>query len=162
MQRRHIGGLGAVTSAALALVLAAASSAVAAPSSTTLTASPMSAAVGGAVQLTATVSCGSDPGGGLGVSFFDGDELLETVPVAGGVAAYWATFATSGSHTVTAAYNGNGACDASHGTVTVQVSPSGSSPSAPPLLGLPDVCLLACGGVFGFEVGDIHNNVDVR
>ncbi|MFB8774878.1 Ig-like domain-containing protein [Streptomyces broussonetiae] len=162
MQRRHIGGLGALTSAALTLVLAAASSAVAAPSATTVTASPASAAVGSPVQLTASVSCGSDPGGGLGVSFFDGGDLLDTVPVAGGVAAYSTVFTASGSHTITAAYNGNDACDASSATVTVTVSPAAPPPSTPPSLGLPGLCLLACGGGIGFTVGDIRNHVDVR
>ncbi|MGW2181830.1 Ig-like domain-containing protein [Streptomyces sp. NPDC001732] len=150
-------GGGAVTSAALAIVLAAAAPAAAAPSSTSVTASPSSAAVNSPVQLTASVTCDVDPGGGLGVSFFDGGDLLGTVPVAAnGQATYPASFTTAGTHTITAAYNGNGACDASNSTTTVQVS-SSPAPGQPPGL-----CLLGCGSLIGFVAGDIKNTVVVH
>ncbi|WP_424862746.1 Ig-like domain-containing protein [Streptomyces sp. MMS24-I29] len=158
MRRRHTHGGWAVTSAALAIVLAAATPAIAAPSSTSVTASPSSATVGSPVQLTATVTCDSDPGGGLGMSFFDGGDLLNTVPVAAnGQAAYTTSFTTAGTHTITAAYNGNGDCDASNSTTAVQVS---SSPTSPPSQ-FP-VCLLGCGSLIGFVMGDVKNNVIVH
>ncbi|WP_240510009.1 Ig-like domain-containing protein [Streptomyces malaysiense] len=156
MRRRRTRGGWAVTSAALAAVLAAAAPAAAAASSTSVTASPSTATVGGSVQLTAAVTCGSDPSGGLGMSFFDGGDLLTTVPVAAdGQATYTTSFTTTGTHTITAAYNGNEACDASNSTTTVQVS---SSPAPPD--GTPGLCLLACGSLIGFVVGDIHNTVN--
>ncbi|MGW5498558.1 Ig-like domain-containing protein [Streptomyces olivaceoviridis] len=158
MQRRRARGGWAVTSGALAVVLATATSAAAAPSATSVTASPASATVGSPVQLAATVSCASNPSGGLGMSFFDGGDLLTTVPVgANGQAIYTTSFTTAGTHTITAAYNGNGDCDASNSTTTVQVS---SSPS-PPSPGLPGLCLLTCGSLIGFVTGDITNNISI-
>ncbi|MFF8993340.1 Ig-like domain-containing protein [Streptomyces sp. NPDC014983] len=159
MRRRRTHGGWAVTAAALAAVLAAAAPAAAAPSATSVTASPATTTVGGSVQLTASVTCASDPSGGLGMSFFDGGDLLSTVPVgAGGQATYTTSFTTTGPHTITAAYNGNQACDASSSTTTVQVSAS----PAPPPGGTPGLCLLTCGSLIGFVVGDIHNSVSVR
>ncbi|MFH9745951.1 Ig-like domain repeat protein [Streptomyces anulatus] len=76
------------------------------PSSTTVTATPQSAEVGTQVELAATVDCPADATGGLGVTFFDGNTLLDTVPVnANGQASHTTTFTTVGSHTITAAYN---------------------------------------------------------
>ncbi|MET8565693.1 Ig-like domain-containing protein [Streptomyces flaveolus] len=153
-RRRARGGL-AVTSGALAVVLATATSAAAAPSATSVTASPASAVVGSPVQLTATVSCASDPSGGIGVSFFDGSTPLPTVPVgANGQASYTTSFTTVGTHTITAAYNGNGNCDASNSTTTVQVSSSPTPPPPPPSPGLPGLCMLTCGSLIGFLTGD--------
>ena len=91
------------------------------------------------------------------MTFFDGGDLLDTVPVnANGQAGYTATFTTAGSHTVTAAYNGNAQCDASSSTTTVQVT-SAPKPPAP----TPGFCLLACGGLINFSVGDINNTIDI-
>lgn len=161
VRRRRTRGGWAVTSAALAAVLAAAAPAAAAPSSTSVTASPPTATVGSPVQLTASVTCASDPSGGLGMSFFDGGDLLSTVPVgAGGQATYTTSFTTAGTHTITAAYNGNQACDASNGTATVQVSVSQTPPPGGGTT--PGLCLLTCGSLIGFVVGDIHNSVSVR
>ncbi|CAL2066656.1 Big_3_5 domain-containing protein [Streptomyces murinus] len=158
VRRRRTHGGWAVTSAALAVVLAAAAPAAAASSSTSVTASPSTTTVGGSVQLTASVTCDSDPSGGLGMTFFDGGDLLSTVPVgADGQATYPTSFTTTGTHTITAAYNGNGACDASNNTTTVQVS---SAPTPPD--GTSGLCLLACGGLISFVVGDIHNTVSVH
>jgi hypothetical protein len=57
------------------------------------------------------------------VTFFDGPNLLATVPVGSGATATYATsFASTGAHTITAAYNGNANCDASNDTTTVQVT----------------------------------------
>lgn len=134
---------------ALAAVLGLASPAAAVASTTTVTATPQSTTVGTPVELEATVTCTADPSGGLGVTFFDGSDLLATVPVsATGQATYTATF-TAGSHTITAAYNGNGACDASNNTTTVDVA---ASPTPPP-----ESCLLVCGGVVNF-FGDVTNH----
>lgn len=145
-----------VVGTALAAVLALASPAWAVPSSSTVTATPQTAEVGAPVRLAATVDCPADPTGGLGVTFFDGGDLLGTVPVnANGQAGYTATFTTVGSHTVTAAYNGNANCDASNSTTTVQVT---SAPTPPGQT--PGFCLLACGALINFSVGDINNTVN--
>ncbi|MER7690943.1 Ig-like domain-containing protein [Streptomyces sp. NPDC097610] len=141
-----------VIATALAAVLGVATPAEAVASGTTVVVTPQSPTVGTPVQLTATVTCTGDPSGGLGMTFFDGSNLLNTVPVAAdGQAIYSTTFSTVGTHTITAAYNGNGTCDASNGTTTVQVT---TTPTQPPGL-----CLLACGGLIGFNVGDINNTV---
>ncbi|EST23044.1 hypothetical protein M877_28405 [Streptomyces niveus NCIMB 11891] len=146
-----------VVATALAAVLGMASPAWAAPSSTTVTATPQSAQVGTSVQLAATVDCPGDPSGGLGMTFFDGGDELDTVPVnANGQANYTTTFNTTGSHTITAAYNGTGECDASNNTTTVQVT-SAPNPPGPP----GGFCLLACGGLINFSVGNIHNPVNI-
>ncbi|MET8558570.1 Ig-like domain-containing protein [Streptomyces sp. NPDC004959] len=121
-----------------------------------MTANPQSTEVKTPVQLSATVDCPSDPTGGLGVTFFDGSDLLDTVPVnANGQATYTATLTTTGAHTITAAYNGNTNCDASNGTTTVQVT-NAPTPPGP----TPGFCLLACGGLINFNVGDINNTVN--
>lgn len=146
-----------VVATALAAVLGLASPAWAVSSSTTVTATPQSAEVSTPVQLAATVDCPADATGGLGVTFFDGGDLLGTVLVnANGQAGYTATFTTAGSHTITAAYNGNAECDASNGTTTVQVT---SAPTPPDPT--PGFCLLACGGLIAFSVGDINNTVNI-
>lgn len=159
MRRRHTHAGGpSPRRAALAVVLAAATPTAAALSSTSVTASPSSATVSSPVQLAASVTCDSDPGGGLGMSFFGGGDLLSTVPVAAnGQATYPASFTTAGTHTITAAYDGNGARDASNSTTTVQVS---SSPTSPP--SQPGLCPLGCGSLIGFVVGDIKNTAVVH
>jgi len=106
-------------------------------SSTTVQASPASASVGQAVTLTVQVSCPADPSGGLGVTFFDGSNLLATVPVDSTGAGSLATnFSTTGSHVITAAYNGDSDCAASNNTTTVDVasSPTPPTPPVPPSL----------------------------
>lgn len=145
-----------VLATALAAVLGLASPAWAAASSTTVTASPQTAEVGDPVQLQATVDCPDDPTGGLGVTFFDGSDLLDTVDVdAAGQVTYTTTFSTVGTHTITAAYNGNANCDASNSTTTVQVTAAPTPPGPTPV-----PCLLACGGLINFSVGDITNNIN--
>lgn len=144
---------------ALAAVIALGTPAAAQELSTTaVVASPSTAAVGSPVTLTATISCSEDPSGGLGVTFFDGPDLLATVPVgSNGMAAYSATFATEGAHTITAAYNGNDACAASNDETTVVVS-STPTPPTPPV----EWCALVCGSLINFTVSDINNNVVVH
>jgi hypothetical protein len=145
---------------ALAAVVGLASPAAAAVNSTTtVTASPPAANVGVPVTLAATVTCDADPSGGLGVTFFDGGDILNTVPVgADGQAEHTTTFTTTGTHTITAAYNGNDNCFASNNTTTVVVS-AVPVPPAPPANGF---CLLACGSLIGYTVGDINNNVVIH
>lgn len=101
-------------------------------STTTVQASPSSATTGQEVVLTATVTCpGFPPQGGLGVTFFDGPNLLDTVPVnVSGQASLTTSFTTEGAHEITAAYNGNGNCGASNDTMTAQVT-SVPTPPAP-------------------------------
>ena len=147
---------------ALAAVVGLASPAAAAVNSTTtVTASPPAANVGVPVTLTATVTCAADPTGGLGVTFFDGGDILNTVPVgADGQAEHTTSFTTTGTHTITAAYNGNENCFASSNTIAVMVSAAPAPvPSTPPANGF---CLLACGGLINFTVGDINNNIEVH
>lgn len=142
---------------AMAAVVALASPAAAAQSTTTTQASPSAATIGQVVNLTATVTCAGDPSGGLGMTFFDGEDILDTVPVTvGGAAAYSATLATVGTHTITAAYNGNGNCSASNAETTVVMSAAPVPPTPPT-----GFCLLACGGLINFNVGDIHNEVTI-
>ncbi|GAA3093178.1 hypothetical protein GCM10010464_65980 [Pseudonocardia yunnanensis] len=99
----------------------------------------------------ATVTCSAPPGGGLGVTFFDGANLLDTVPVdANGSASLATSFDTTGTHEITAAYNGNDNCGASNDTTTVEIS---DAPPPPP----PPV-----GGLFNFENffnGNTFNNI---
>ncbi|UWE08554.1 Ig-like domain-containing protein [Actinacidiphila bryophytorum] len=146
------------TLAAFAAVLVLASPAAAVDSSTSLAVSPAAPVVDQAVTLAATVTCGADPSGGLGVTFFDGAELLATVPVGtDGSAALRTTFDTTGAHTIVAAYNGDDDCSASNDQTTVTVSEAPPPPTQPSGL-----CLLACSGLFGFQTGDIHNEVNIR
>jgi hypothetical protein len=147
-----------VTSAACAAVVALASPAVAADaSSTTVQASPSAATIGQSVALTATVTCPSDPSPGLGMTFFDGGDILATVPVSSaGAAAFTASLTSVGTHTITAAYNGNDNCGASHAETTVEISAAPVVPTQPG-----GFCLLACGGLINFNVGNIHNEINI-
>ncbi|MFD6281622.1 Ig-like domain-containing protein [Streptomyces sp. NPDC060209] len=152
-----------VIATALAAVLGLASPAWAEASNTTVTATPQSAAVGAPVVLAATVDCPADPTGGpeVGVVFFAGNIQLPLVPVdANGLASYTYEFTTAGTHTITASYSGNGLgdgeCSASSGTTTVQVTSAPTPPNP-----TPGFCLLACGGLINFSVGDITNNINI-
>ncbi|GAX56519.1 hypothetical protein SO3561_08087 [Streptomyces olivochromogenes] len=150
-------GWNLVTVAALTALVALASPAAAAGSSTTtVQASPSAATVGQPVNLTATVTCAVNPTGGLGVTFFDGGDILDTVPVTAGAAVFTARLSTVGAHTITATYNGNDDCGASHAETTVVIS-AASVPTPPNGL-----CLLACGGLINFNVGDIHNEINIH
>jgi type V secretory pathway adhesin AidA len=164
MARRHPRRQGTlIATAALAAVVGLATPAAAADSSTTAQASPSTATVGSPVTLTATVTCPEDPSGGLGVTFFDGGtELMPTVPVnSNGQATLTTSFNTTGTHTITAAYNGNQVgdegCGASNGTTTVTVDESPTPPN-------PSPCLLLCTPTLGtslinFSTGNINNNI---
>ncbi|MFE9845100.1 Ig-like domain-containing protein [Streptomyces goshikiensis] len=143
-----------VVTTALAAVVGLASSAAAVASNTTVTATPQTATAGSPVQLHASVGCASDPGGGLGVTFFDGGNPLATVPVNASGQADFSTSFTAGTHTITAAYNGNETCDASSSTTTVEAT---SAPTPPATT--PGWCLLACGGLINFSTGNITNHI---
>ncbi|MFJ4849534.1 MULTISPECIES: Ig-like domain-containing protein [unclassified Streptomyces] len=100
-------------------------SAAADQSTTTLQVPSTTAAARAYVRLTATVTCTGTPSGGngLGVTFFDGGDIMATVPVAADRRAlYVAIFNTTGLHKITAAYNGNDNCFASHDEKTVTVT----------------------------------------
>ncbi|MGP4018421.1 Ig-like domain-containing protein [Saccharopolyspora sp. 5N708] len=116
-------------------------------STTTVQASPASATVGQQVVLSATVSCPGFTPGGLGVTFFDGPDILDTVPLnASGNASLTTAFSTVGSHEITSAYNGDENCGASNDTTTVQVS-SAPTPPTPP----------SCDcGLLNLIIGDIN------
>jgi hypothetical protein len=105
-------------------------------STTTVQATPASATVGQAVTLTVQVSCPADPSGGLGVTLFDGSNLLATVPVdSTGAGSLNTNFSATGSHVITAAYNGDSDCAASNNTTTVDVTSSPAPPTPPSLIG---------------------------
>lgn len=95
-------------------------------STTTLTASPNPATVGAPTTLTANVVCASGTPAGGKVTFFDGPDLLDTVPVSvtsptTGRASLTTTFATPGVHHLTASYSGTGTCSASFTVIDVEV-----------------------------------------
>ncbi|WP_241540141.1 Ig-like domain-containing protein [Streptomyces sp. M41(2017)] len=154
-RRTRTAGL-MVAIAAVATVLSLAPSAAAAdPSSTTVQATPSSATAGQLVTLEATVTCSSDPSGGLGVSFFDGSDLLATAPVsADGHSSLTTGFTATGTHTITAAYNGDDGCGASNDTTTVTVSQTPAPPADNP------GCLLC--GLIDVHYGNVHNEVNVN
>lgn len=159
---RSKGTLVAATTLA-ALMGLAGPAAAAEQSSTTVQATPATATTGTPVTLTATVTCPGNPSPGLGLTFFDDDQLLDTAPVdAFGHATLTTGFATTGAHLITAAYNGNDNCYASSATTTVQVT--AAPPPPPPWqpgLG-PGSCVLLCnGGLINIpfpSFGDVHNN----
>jgi hypothetical protein len=117
--------------AALVVVGSASPAEAQVSSTTTVSASPSTAATGQLVTLNAAVTCVGDPSGGLGMTIFDGGKLLATVPVAAadGTAILATGFTTTGGHTITAAYNGDANCYASSGTTTVEVT---AAPTPPP------------------------------
>jgi hypothetical protein len=133
--------------AAMAAVVALATPAAAQePSATTVQAVPANAAVGESVTLQATVTCSNDPSGGFGMTFADGSEILDTVPVSpDGTARYTTTFETAGSHTITAIYSGNSGCFSSNSTTTVQVSDSPVPPTPP-------AAPCNCGGLYNIYI----------
>ncbi|GAA1174691.1 Ig-like domain-containing protein [Pseudonocardia alaniniphila] len=135
------------------LAFAPQASAQPAQSSTVAGASPAAAAVGERVVLTATVTCPGSPEGGLGVTFFDGPNLLATAPVdAEGNAELATSFVTTGTHDITAAYNGNDNCGASYDETTVEISDA--PPPTPPSGGLISFDRIANGNTFN----NIGNN----
>ena len=148
-QLRRILLPAALVPAALAGLAVSATQASAQPldsTSTTVQASPASATVGQAVTLTVQVSCPADPSGGLGVTLFDGSNLLATVPVdSTGAGSLSTNFSATGSHVITAAYNGDTDCAASNNTTTVDVT----SPPAPPAPPAPS-------GLIGTVLGGIN------
>lgn len=95
------------------------------------------------------------------MTFFDGANVLATVPVeTDGTSAFATSFTSTGAHTVTAAYNGNDNCDASNNTTTVQVTAAPAPPTPPSGL-----CLLTCNSLIDIRidnVGNIYNiyNID--
>ncbi|MFJ9967918.1 Ig-like domain-containing protein [Streptomyces avermitilis] len=150
----------ASTIGALAAVVGFASPASAAVSSTTtVTASPSAASVGAPVALTATVTCSADPSRVLlGLTFFDGGDILGEVAVdSAGHAHFTTAFTTTGTHTITAAYNGNANCFASNSTTTVQVS-AAPVPPTPPGHGL---CRDDCCGLINIHLGGIKTSIGI-
>jgi hypothetical protein len=106
-------------------------------STTTLTASPTAGVVGEPVVFTAVINCPGFPDpGGLGVTFFDGGDILDTVPVTNSQATLTTTFSTVGTHNITAAYNGDINCGASNDAipyvVTLDPTPPGPTPTPTP------------------------------
>lgn len=141
--------------AVAAVVGLATPAAAAEPSSTTVQANPSSVTTGASVTLNGEVSCAADPSRDEGVTFWDGSEILATVPVASdGSASYTTQFDSEGAHTITAAYNGNSNCDASNGTTTVQVS----SRPAPPSEG--DLTVISLRDLYHNEVYSPTTNVN--
>jgi uncharacterized repeat protein (TIGR03803 family) len=93
-----------------------------ATSTVTLTSSQNPSSVGHSVTFTATVvpQFSGTPGGK--VVFKNGSRTLATVTLAGGVATYNTSSLTSGSHTITAIYNGTNNFSASSTTLTQTVN----------------------------------------
>jgi hypothetical protein len=149
-----------VACASVAAVVALASPAAAAVgSSTAVQATPSPATVGRLVQLTATVTCADDPSGGLGVTFSDGTDNIGTIDVdSAGHTTLNTAFTTTGTHEITAAYNGNTNCGASFTTLDVTVS---DAPPPPPPPDNGGGCLL-CDSLIGFHTGDIHNTLIIH
>lgn len=147
-----------VAAAAAATVVALAPSAAAAdPSTTAVEASPSPATTGQLVVLDATVTCTSDPSTGLGVSFFDGDNLLATAPVSTDGQSFLTTgFTTTGNHHIIAAYNGDANCGASNDATDITVTQA-TTPTPPPSS---PGCLLC--GLIDYHVGDIHNEININ
>ncbi|SEG52547.1 Ig-like domain (group 3) [Actinacidiphila yanglinensis] len=154
-RREHKAAFLVAAAAAAAVVALAPSAAAVDTSSTTVEASPSSATTGRLVVLDATVTCTSDPSTGLGVSFFDGDNLLATAPVSTDGQSFLTTgFTTTGTHIITATFNGDAGCGASHATTDVTVSRAAAPPSNNP------GCLLC--GLIDYHVGDIHNEININ
>ena len=91
---------------------------VSTPTTTTLTASPGSPQYGDPVTLTASISPGAATGS---VSFYDGSIYLGAGTVSGGAASLTTTTLNSGTHPITAIYNGDGTY-ASSGSSPVTVT----------------------------------------
>jgi len=164
-QLRRILLPAALVPAALAGLAVSATQASAQPldsTSTTVQASPASATVGQAVTLTVQVSCPADPSGGLGVTLFDGSNLLATVPVdSTGAGSLSTNFSATGSHVITAAYNGDSDCAASNNTTTVDVTSSPTPPAPPSLIGNVSSLINNTGGInFGnnYASNDINSH----
>jgi hypothetical protein len=86
----------------------ASSSPTAASSRVGLSASPNPSSTGQSVTLTATVLTASTAPAPTGqVTFFDGNILLGTVAVSGGIATLGTNFTTAGTHSLSAAYSGD-------------------------------------------------------
>jgi hypothetical protein len=148
----------ALVPAALAGLAVSATAQALDPSTTMVQASPASPSVGQAVTLTAEVSCPADPSTGLGVTFFDGSNLLATVPVdSTGDGSLTTNFSATGSHVITAAYNGDSNCAASNNTTTVNVT---SSPTSPGLIG-PVLGGINIGNNYSYNEINSHNKSSV-
>ena len=143
------------TLATLAVVASASPAAAAAvDSTTTVQASPTAPVTGQLVALNAKVDCTGDPSLGLGVSFFDGQDLLATAPVGtDGTSTLRTGFISTGEHEITAAFNGDDNCNASSSKTTVEVSDASTSPTNPSA-----PCFLLC-GLLNLNVSNIGNNV---
>jgi hypothetical protein len=87
--------------------------------------------VGNPVTLTATVAGSTSLSGGAkpsgSVTFYDGGAPLGTAPLSGGVAQLPTSFATAGSHALTAVYGGDATFSMSTGALSQSVA---SAPSA--------------------------------
>ncbi|HEV3202381.1 MAG TPA: Ig-like domain repeat protein [Bryobacteraceae bacterium] len=117
-------GYGASTSPAVTQTVNKASA------STVLVSSLNPVATGQSVTFTATVSPSAATGS---VQFLDGATLLGTAPVSGGSASLASTTLTVGSHSITAAYSGDGSYNTANSPVlteTVTKAPSSTVLSA--------------------------------
>ena len=89
---------------------------------TTLASSQNPSNVGQSVTFTATVTpqfTGTVTGS---VTFYDGTTALKTVSLSGGVAKFTTSTLTSGSHSITATYNGNASFTGSSASLTQTVN----------------------------------------
>lgn len=96
---------------------------------TTLVASPTTAAVGTSVTFTATVASSSGSGTPTGtVIFYDGSTALATQTLASGTATYSTSSLTVGTHSITAQYSGDTNYAASSSTALSFIVTAVSSP----------------------------------
>lgn len=152
-RRRHevLIALG-VLAAGLATYAPEASAQVQSPTTTTLTASPSSAATGQQVTLSAHVSGCPDPTTSIGMSFFDGGNLLQTAPIdTNGDASLTISFSSAGTHTIEAVFNASTECGVSSDTKNVDVTSSPTPPTLPNLIGL---------HIGDIKIGNTQNIID--
>jgi hypothetical protein len=93
-----------------------------ATTTTTLASSQNPSTVGQSVTFTAKVTPQFASAVTGSVSFFDGTTALKTAPLSGGVVKFTTSTLTTGSHTITATYNGNTNFDGSSASLTQTVN----------------------------------------
>jgi Bacterial Ig-like domain (group 3)/Beta-propeller repeat len=93
-----------------------------ATTTTTLTSSPNPSNFGQSVTFTASVTpqfSGTVKGS---MTFYDGTTALKTMTLSGGAVKFTTSMLTSGAHTITATYNGNGSFEGSSASLTQTVN----------------------------------------
>ena len=97
------------------------------PSATSVVANPDSIVIGYSTWLTATVT---PPDATGTVNFYDGTVLLGSGGLSGGTTQYYATFGSTGQHTINAIYSGDATYLASNGNTVLTVGNPGNTPTS--------------------------------